>query len=45
MVIKGAHRQARKLQFLDRTGAGPDHPVMSNCGESRYLKVTWARVF
>ncbi len=45
MVIKGAHRQARKLQFLDRTGAGPDHPVMSNCGESRYLKVIWARVF
>ncbi len=45
MVIKGAHRQARKLQFLDRTGAGPDHPIMSNCGESRYLKVTWARVF
>jgi 23S rRNA (cytosine1962-C5)-methyltransferase len=45
MIIKGAHRQARKLQFLDRTGAGPDHPIMSNCGESRYLKVTWARVF
>lgn len=45
MVIKGAHRQARKLQFLDKTGAGADHPVMSNCGESRYLKVIWARVF
>ncbi|HAV61977.1 MAG TPA: class I SAM-dependent rRNA methyltransferase [Verrucomicrobiales bacterium] len=45
MVIKGAHRQARKLQFLDVTGAGPDHPVMSNCPESRYLKVIWARVW
>lgn len=45
MVIKGAHRQARKLQFLEVTGAGPDHPVMSNCPESRYLKVIWARVF
>ena len=27
-----------------RTGAGADHPVMSNCPESRYLKVIWARV-
>ena len=43
-VIKAAHRQARKLQFFDRTGAGADHPVMSNCLESRYLKVLWARV-
>lgn len=45
MVIKGAHRQHRKLQFLDQTGPGGDHPVMSNCPESRYLKVIWARVF
>ena len=44
-VIKGAHRNGRRLQFLDRTGAAPDHPVMSNCLESRYLKVLWARVF
>jgi 23S rRNA (cytosine1962-C5)-methyltransferase len=44
MVIKGAHRQHRKLQFLDCTGPGADHPVMSNCPESRYLKVIWARV-
>ncbi len=43
-VIKAAHRQDRRLQFLDRTGAGPDHPVYSNCLESRYLKVLWARV-
>lgn len=43
-VIRAAHRQARRLQFLDRTEAGPDHPVMSNCPESRYLKLLWARV-
>lgn len=44
VVIKAAHRQARKLQFLDQTGPSLDHPVMSNCSESRYLKVFWARV-
>ena len=43
-VIKGVHRLNRRLQILDRTGAGPDHPVFSNCLESRYLKVLWARV-
>jgi 23S rRNA (cytosine1962-C5)-methyltransferase len=44
-TVRAAHRQARRLQFLDRTEAGPDHPVMSNCPESRYLKVLWARAF
>jgi 23S rRNA (cytosine1962-C5)-methyltransferase len=44
MTIRAAHRVGRRLQFLDRTGAAPDHPVMSNCPESRYLKVLWARV-
>ena len=43
-VIKAAHRLNRRLQFFDRTGPGPDHPVFSNCLESRYLKVLWARV-
>jgi len=43
-VIRAAHRQGRRLQFLDRTGPGPDHPVFSNCLEGRYLKVLWARV-
>lgn len=43
-VIKAAHRLGRRLQFFDRTGAGPDHPVYSNCLESRYLKTLWARV-
>ncbi len=45
LVIKGAHRNGRRLQFFDRTGAAPDHPVMSNCLDSRYLKVLWGRVF
>lgn len=44
LVIKGAHRNGRRLQFFDRSGAAPDHPVMSNCLDSRYLKVLWARV-
>ena len=43
-VIKAAHRLQRRLQFFDRTGPGVDHPVYSNCLESRYLKVLWARV-
>lgn len=43
-VIKAAHRQNRRLQFFDRTGPGTDHPVYSNCLESRYLKVLWSRV-
>ena len=44
MVIRSAHRAGRRLQIFDRTGAGPDHPVMSNCPESRYLKALWSRV-
>ena len=43
-VIKAAHRLNRRLQIFDRTGAGPDHPIYSNCPESRYLKVLWTRV-
>jgi 23S rRNA (cytosine1962-C5)-methyltransferase len=43
-VIKGVHRLNRRLQLFDRTGPGIDHPVYSNCLESRYLKVLWARV-
>jgi 23S rRNA (cytosine1962-C5)-methyltransferase len=45
LVIRAAHRLSRRLQFLDRTGAAEDHPVMSHCPESRYLKVLWARVW
>ncbi|MBI5802527.1 MAG: class I SAM-dependent rRNA methyltransferase [Verrucomicrobia bacterium] len=45
LVTRAAYRLGRRLQFLDRTGAGADHPVMANCLESRYLKVIWARVW
>ncbi len=44
IVVNAAHRQNKRLQILDRTGAGPDHPTLSNYPESRYLKVLWARV-
>ena len=43
-VIKAAHRLNRRLQFFSKTAAGVDHPVYSNCLESRYLKVLWSRV-
>ncbi len=45
IVVGVAHRGGRKLQILDRRGAGPDHPIMSNCPESLYLKTLWARVW
>jgi 23S rRNA (cytosine1962-C5)-methyltransferase len=42
IVFRAAHRNKRKLQILDRTGAGPDHPVLSSAPEGRYLKLLWA---
>lgn len=45
MAIRSAHRTGRRLQIFERTGAGADHPVMSNCPESRYLKALWAVVW
>ncbi len=44
IVISSAHRRDKRLQIFDRTGAGPDHPTLSNYPESRYLKLLWARV-
>lgn len=44
IVIGAAHRQNKRLQTWDRTGAGGDHPTLSNYPESRYLKVLWSRV-
>ncbi len=41
IVMRAAHRNKRRLQIIDRTGAGADHPVMSNCPDGRYLKVLW----
>lgn len=44
ILVKAAHRNNRRLQIFDVTGAGADHPIYSNCPESRYLKVLWTRV-
>ena len=44
IVVSASHRQDRRLQIFDRTGAGPDHPTLSNYPESRYLKLLWCRV-
>lgn len=45
LIIRVAHRLGRRLQILDRTGPGMDHPVMSNYPEGRYLKALWAIVW
>lgn len=44
IVVTSAHRRDKRLQIFNRTGAGPDHPTLSNYPESRYLKVLWSRV-
>jgi len=44
IVTSAAHRQDLRLQIFDRTGAGVDHPTLSNYPESRYLKLLWSRV-
>lgn len=44
IVTHAAHRQDKRMQIFDRTGAGADHPTLSNYPESRYLKVLWSRV-
>jgi 23S rRNA (cytosine1962-C5)-methyltransferase len=44
IVTGAAHRQDLRLQIFDRTGAGVDHPTLSNYPESRYLKLLWSRV-
>ena len=44
-IVTGVvHRQDKRLQVFDRTGAGGDHPTLSNYPESRYLKAVWGRV-
>lgn len=34
-------RTPRTLQIIAKTGAAPDHPVISNCLETEYLKAIW----
>jgi 23S rRNA (cytosine1962-C5)-methyltransferase len=43
-VHRAGRRCGRTLQLFDRTGAGPDHPVLLECPESAYLKAVWLRV-
>ena len=33
--------ESRTLQILAKTGASADHPVISNCLETEYLKAVW----
>ena len=45
-IVRGAARSAnRRVQVLEATGPGADHPVMTECPESMYLKCLWCRVF
>lgn len=45
-VMRGAARSAgKRVQVLRATGPGDDHPVMTDCPESAYLKCLWCRVF
>ncbi|OCA03836.1 pseudouridine synthase [Akkermansia glycaniphila] len=43
-VIKAAQRLGRRLQIVQMSGPGWDHPFLSTYPEGRYLKVLWARV-
>lgn len=43
-VEAAARRAGRTLQRFELCGASPDHPVMTNCPESEYLKAYWCRV-
>lgn len=43
-VIKAAQRLGRRLQIVEMSGPGWDHPYLSTYPEGRYLKVLWARV-
>jgi len=44
IVTNAIHRQDKRLQAFDRTGAGGDHPTLSNYPESRYLKAVWGKL-
>jgi 23S rRNA (cytosine1962-C5)-methyltransferase len=44
IVTNAIHRQDKRLQAIDRTGSGGDHPTLSNYPESRYLKAVWGKL-
>lgn len=37
-------RAARTCQILYKTGAAPDHPVVTHCLETEYLQAVWMRL-
>lgn len=43
-VLRAVRRTGRQAQIIEYGGAAPDHPVMTNCPESAYLKALWLRV-
>lgn len=45
IVCDAGRYMERKVQLLDVTGAGADHPVMADFPEGAYLKAVWARVW
>ena len=44
IVVHAAQRLGRRLQILETSGPGWDHPYLSTYPEGRYLKALWARV-
>jgi 23S rRNA (cytosine1962-C5)-methyltransferase len=36
-----ARATPRSLQIIARSGAAPDHPVISSCLETEYFKAVW----
>ncbi len=44
IVLDAANDAGRRLQLLERRGAGRDHPVLMGVPETRYLKVLILRV-
>jgi 23S rRNA (cytosine1962-C5)-methyltransferase len=44
LVLDAANDAGRRVQVLERRGAGRDHPVLLGVPETRYLKVLVVRV-
>jgi 23S rRNA (cytosine1962-C5)-methyltransferase len=44
LVLDAANDAGRRLQVLERRGAGRDHPVLMGVPETRYLKTLFLRV-
>jgi 23S rRNA (cytosine1962-C5)-methyltransferase len=44
LLLEAANDAGRKLQLLEKRGAGRDHPVLLGVPETRYLKCFIVRV-